>query len=175
MLARADLPNSYWYDAFVTKVNPAGDQIVFSTYFGGRSGNESGGDIEVDANGNIYFSGTTMSADFPTVNAYQSVFGGTDDAFLAKLNPTGSAIIFSTYLGGNNTDIGGRIKLDAAGNEATFTGGASSPNFPTTSGALKEKLCTSPATCSGIFYSGSFVARFNSIGTVQYATLFDAE
>ncbi len=174
MLPRTGSTTSFWYDAYVTKINPAGTEIVFSTYFGGRDGNESGGDIEVDASGNIYFSGTTMASDFPTVNAYQATFGGTDDAFLAKLNPSGSAIIFSTYLGGNNTDTGGRIALDAASGEVTVSGSASSPNFPTTPGVLKEKLCDSPVTCSGVFYSGSFVARFNPNGTVKYVTLFDA-
>ena len=111
LLPRTDAPNSFWYDAYVTKVNPAGTAIVFSTYYGGRNGNESGGDVAIDAQGNVYFSGTTMASDFPTVNAYQTTFGGTDDAFLAKLNPTGSQILFSTYLGGNNTDLGGRIVL----------------------------------------------------------------
>lgn len=174
MLPRTGSSTSFWYDAFVTKINPAGTAIVFSTYFGGRDGNESGGDIEIDDAGNIYFSGTTMASDFPAVNAYQTAFGGTDDAFLAKLNPTGSAIIYSTYLGGNNTDLGGRIALDRATGEATVIGGTSSPNFPTTPGALKEKLCNSPATCSGIFYSGSFVARFSGGGNAVYATLFNA-
>jgi hypothetical protein len=174
MLPRTTSPNSYWYDAFVTKINPAGTAIVFSTYFGGRDGNESGGDIEVDNAGNIYFSGTTMASDFPVVNGYQTTFGGTDDAFAAKLNPSGSAIIYSTFLGGNNSDFGGRIALDKASGEATYVGSTSSPNFPTTPGALREKLCNSPTTCSGIFYSGSFVTRLAANGSVQYATLFNA-
>ena len=135
---------------------------------------ESGGDVAIDASGNVYFSGTTTASDFPTVNAYQTTFGGTDDAFLAKLNPTGSAILFSTYLGGNNTDLGGRIVYNLATDEVTVVGGTSSPNFPTTAGVLKEKLCDSPQTCSGIFYSGSFIARFTSAGSVQFATLFNA-
>ncbi|MEZ5427134.1 MAG: Ig-like domain-containing protein [Pyrinomonadaceae bacterium] len=174
MLPRIGSTSSFWYDAFVTKINPDGTALVFSTYFGGRDGNESGGDIEVDDQGNIYFTGTTMASDFPTVNAYQTSFGGTDDAFLAKLNPTGSAIIYSTYLGGNNTDLGRKIALDRATGEATVIGRASSPNFPTTPGALKEKLCDSPTTCSGVFFSGSYIARFADDGTIAYATLFSA-
>jgi hypothetical protein len=72
--------NQYWYDAFVAKVNPTGTALVFSTYFGGRNGNESGSGVAVDAAGNVLLSGTTMAGDLPTVNAYQSTFGGTDDA-----------------------------------------------------------------------------------------------
>ena len=71
MLPRQDAPNSYWYDAFVTKVNPTGTAIVYSTYFGGRNGNETGSGVAVDASGNALISGTTMSPDFPLVNAYQ--------------------------------------------------------------------------------------------------------
>ena len=133
--------NQFWYDAFVTKINPAGTALVFSTYFGGRNGSEIGTGAAVDANGNVLLSGTTAANDLPTVNAYQSTFGGTDDAFAAKLNPTGSSIIYSTYLGGNNTDTGGKIALNQTTGEAVFAGTASSPNFPTTAGAYKEKLC----------------------------------
>ena len=172
---RPQNPNSSWSDSFVTKINPSGTAIVFSTYYGGNQGSEVGKDIEVDNDGNIYFTGTTtLSTDLPVVNAYQPTFGGTDDAFLAKLNPTGSQIIYSTYLGGNNTDLSRRITLDRTTGELTVIGSTSSPNFPTTPGVIKEKLCNSPTTCSGIFYSGSFVARFNAIGGVQFATLFDA-
>ena len=174
MLPRTGTTNSFWYDAFVTKVNPTGTAIVFSTYFGGRDNNESGQGVAIDASGNVYLSGTTMSGDLPLVNAYQTTFGGTDDGFAAKLNSNGSAIIYSTYLGGNNTDIGGKIAVHQASGEATFTGLAYSPDFPTTPGALKQKLCATPVNCSGIFYTGSYVARFSANGNVQYATLFDA-
>ena len=166
--------NASWYDAFVTKVNPTGTAIVFSTYFGGEQGSEGGEDIEIDNDGNVYFLGSaTLASDMPVVNAYQSTFGGTDDGFLAKLNPTGSAIIYSTYLGGNNTDLGRRIVLDRVTGEATVVGTTSSPNFPTTPGVIKQKLCNSPTTCSGIFYSGSFVARFSANGGIVYSTLFN--
>lgn len=164
----------YWYDAFVTKLNPTGTAIIFSTYFGGRQGNESGGGVAVDPQGNVIFSGTTMANDMPVVSAYQSTFGGTDDAFAAKLNSTGSALIYSTYLGGNNTDTGGRIALNTSTGDTVFTGGASSPNFPTTAGVIKERLCTGGTSCNGIFYSGSYLVKLTSAGNVIYSTLFDA-
>ncbi len=173
-LPRSGVPGSYWNDAFVTKIDPTGTAVVFSTYFGGREGSEIGTGVQVDLNGNVLFSGTTTASDLPTVNAYQSTFGGTDDAFAAKLNPTGSAIIYSTYLGGNNTDTGGRIALNRATGDAVFVGSSISPNFPTTPGAYKQKLCDSPITCSGIFYSGSYVVKLSSAGNAVYSTLFDA-
>jgi len=166
--------NVQWYDAFVTKVNPAGTVLVFSTYFGGREGSESGGGVAIDANNNVLISGTTMSSDLPTVNAYQPAFGGTDDAFAAKLNSTGSAIIYSTYLGGNGTDTGGRVSVNQATGDAVFTGRVSSGNFPTTPGAFKPQLCTGGTDCNGIFYSGSYVAKFSAAGNIIYSTLFDA-
>ncbi len=167
--------NQYWYDAFVTKVNPAGTALVFSTYFGGRNGSETGSGVAVDAGGNVLISGTTMASDLPTVNAYQTTFGGTDDAFAAKLNSTGSAILYSTYLGGNSTDTGGKIALNAATGDAVFTGYASSGNFPTTSGAFKPQLCNNtPGSCNGIFYSGSYVVKLTATGSAVYSTLFDA-
>ncbi|MBK7931975.1 MAG: carboxypeptidase regulatory-like domain-containing protein [Acidobacteria bacterium] len=166
--------NVQWYDAFVTKLNPSGTALVFSTYFGGRNGSETGSGVAVDAVGNILFSGTTMATDMPLVNAYQTTFGGTDDAFAAKLGPTGSSLIYSTYLGGNNTDTGGRIAFDPTTGDAVFAGFASSPNFPTTPGSYKQKLCDSPATCSGIFYTGSYVVKLSANGNIVYSTLFDA-
>jgi hypothetical protein len=166
--------NVQWYDAFVTKVNPAGTALVFSTYFGGREGSETGGGVAIDTNNNVLISGTTMSSDLPTVNAYQPTFGGTDDAFAAKINSTGSTIIYSTYLGGNNTDTGGRVTLNQTTGDAVFTGTASSGNFPTTPGAFKPQLCTGGPSCNGIFYSGSYAAKFSAAGNIIYSTLFDA-
>ncbi|MEO8041629.1 MAG: Ig-like domain-containing protein, partial [Acidobacteriota bacterium] len=175
LLPRTDAPNSFWYDAFITKINPSGTALVFSTYFGGRNGNETGSGVGLDASGNILISGTTMAGDLPTVNAYQSTFGGTDDAFAAKLNPTGSSIIFSTYLGGNNTDLGGSVAVNQTTGDAVFAGFASSPNFPTTPGAFKQRLCDgTPGSCNGIFYSGSYVVKLTANGGIVYSTLFDA-
>jgi hypothetical protein len=174
-LLPATTGNQFWYDAFVTKVNPAGTALVFSTYFGGRNGSETGSGVAVDAGGNVLFSGTTMAGDLPTVNAYQTTFGGTDDAFAAKLNATGSALLYSTYLGGNNTDLGGKIALNRTTGDAVFTGTATSGNFPTTPGVIKPQLCNNtPGSCNGIFYSGSYVVKLTATGSIVYSTLFDA-
>ncbi|HUF03400.1 MAG TPA: Ig-like domain-containing protein [Aridibacter sp.] len=174
LLPRSGTTTSYWYDAFVTKMNADGTALIFSTYFGGREGNESGKAVAVDPEGNVIFSGSTMSSDLPTVNAFQAVFGGTDDAFAAKLNADGSALIYSTYLGGINTDSGVSVSIEPSTGDAIFAGRAGSPDFPTTPGAYKERLCDSPQSCSGVFYGGSYVVRLDSSGTVVFSTLFDA-
>ena len=173
LLPRTDAPNSYWNDAFVTKVNPTGSALVYSTYFGGRNGGEGGMGVALDAQGNAYLTGTTMATDFPLVNPYQSTMGGADESFATKLNATGSAIIFSTYLGGNGTDLGAKIAVNQTTGESTFVGYSSSPNFPTTPGAYKPKICGGPIGCNGIFYSGGYIARFASNGGIIFATLYD--
>ncbi len=166
--------NVQWTDAFVAKINPAGTALVYSTYFGGRNGSESGGGVAVDTAGNALISGTTMSNDLPVVNAFQTTFGGTDDAFAAKLNSTGTALIYSTYIGGNNTDLGGKIALNQTTGEAVFTGTAYSGNFPTTPGAYKPQLCTGGQSCNGIFFSGGYLVKLSSAGGLIYSTLFEA-
>ncbi|MGB7926117.1 MAG: Ig-like domain-containing protein [Pyrinomonadaceae bacterium] len=170
-----------YFDAFITKLNQDGSALVYSTYLGGGSSSESGKGIAVDAAGNAYVTGVIScapcvngdaSSDFPIVNAFQSVFGGTDDAFVTKLNATGSDVIFSTYLGGNDTDLGNRIAVNAATGDAYVVGFAVSTNFPTTPGAFKESPCPgTPCTSIG---SSSFETKFNAAGTVQWSTLIGA-
>ncbi|HEX8370952.1 MAG TPA: Ig-like domain-containing protein [Pyrinomonadaceae bacterium] len=171
MLPREDAPNSYWYDAFVTKVNPTGTAIVYSTYFGGRNGNETGSGVAVDASGNVLLSGSTMSPDFPLVNAYSSTYNNIDMNFAAKLNSTGSAIIYSTYLG-TSTGAGSKIAVNPATGDAFFAGNTGSANFPTTPGAYKERLCDTPQGCPGVSYSGGYIVKFSAAGSAIYSTLF---
>ncbi len=117
-------------DAFVIKLNPSGLAIVYATWLGGN-GSDSGNSIAVDAAGNAYVTGETSSTDFPkTAGALQASSAGAADAFVTKLNPTGSALVYSTYLGGNNTDRSYGIAVDADGN-AYLTGQTDSGNFPT--------------------------------------------
>ncbi|MBS1786939.1 MAG: SBBP repeat-containing protein [Acidobacteria bacterium] len=116
-------------DAFITKLNPAGTALVYSTYLGGSSGDEGRG-IAVDAAGNAHVAGQTFSTNFRTVNPLQPAMGGgSEDAFVAKLNPAGSALVYSTYLGGNASDVGNGIALDSLG-LAYVVGTTASPNFP---------------------------------------------
>jgi len=116
-------------DAFVTKLNATGTALVYSTFLGGTF-RDIGRGIAVDLLGNAYVTGIAGSYNFPINNPLQAASGGGQDAFVAKLNPTGTALIYSTYLGGNNTDQGYGIAVDNSGN-AYIAGMTSSTNFPT--------------------------------------------
>ncbi len=112
------------WDAFVAKVNAAGSALVYSTYLGGLGEDRDGG-IAVDASGNAYVTGSTQSANFPTANPLQAALSGIGDAFVAKLNASGSALAYSTYLGGSDFDQG--AKLNASGSAlaySTYLGGS---------------------------------------------------
>jgi hypothetical protein len=125
-------------DAFVAKLDPAASgaaSLLYSTYLGGN-GSDEGFGIAVDSNGNAYVTGLTFSTDFPTSSgAFQTTLGGADDAFVTKLNATGSGLIYSTYLGGASLDQGNAIAVDSSGN-AYVTGEADSSNFPVTADAF---------------------------------------
>jgi len=116
-------------DAFVTQFNVAGSALVYSTYLAGSGGSQAGG-IALDSSANTYISGTTGSTDFPTMTPFQPANGGGTDAFMTQLNPAGSALVYSTYLGGSGTDYAGEIAVDNSGN-AYIVGNTSSTNFPT--------------------------------------------
>jgi hypothetical protein len=115
-------------DAFVVKLNPAGNILIYSTYLGGGA-TDSGNSIAVDAAGNAYVAGGTYSLNFPALGAYQASNRGQQNAFITKLSASGS-LMYSTYLGGNGNDSALSIAVDSAG-AAFVTGGATSTNFPT--------------------------------------------
>ena len=125
-------------DVFATKLNAAGSALVYSTFLGG-SGNDQGHAIITDANGNAHLMGFTDDAatDFPTTaNAYNSTNNGAIDVFLTKLDPTGSALSYSTFIGGSGVDRGTGIVLDSSGN--TYLAGLTlddATDYPTTVGA----------------------------------------
>ena len=147
------------YDAFVTKLSVSGSALVYSTYLGGSASN-MGKAIAVDSSGNAYVTGFTSSANFPTANAVQAAYGGGGDAFVLKLDPSGSTLLYSTHLGGSDSDLGSGIAVDSSGN-AYVTGYTWSTNFPT-------------ATPLQAVYGGgydAFVTKLNAAGSaLLYST-----
>jgi hypothetical protein len=141
-------------DAFVTKINAAGTAVVYSTYLGG-SDNDVALDIAVDSAGNSYVTGGTASTNFPTVNPFQSLYGGNGDAFVTKINAVGSALTFSSYLGGANNDTGNAIAVDSAAH-AYVAGGTVSANFP---------LANPTQGTYGGGTADAFLTKFNVAGT----------
>lgn len=123
-------------EVFITKFMPDGEGIVYSTLLGGSSTDASTG-FGLDAAGNAYVVGWTDSADFPVRNAFQPTLRGFPNAFVTKLNATGSDLLYSTFLGGSsNFDFGTDIAVDPSGN-AYITGDTASKDFPVTPGALR--------------------------------------
>ena len=116
----------------MTKFNAAGSALVYSTFLGGIS--PAG--IAVDSAGDAYVTGSTYDAP-PLKNAFQATAGGGGDAFVTKLNATGSALVYSTYLGGSGQDYATGIAVDRSGDAYVTGDTASSTNFPTTPGSLQ--------------------------------------
>jgi hypothetical protein len=122
-------------DAFATKLNATGTALIYSTLLGG-TGFDVATDIAIDAAGNAYVTGEAGTGFPVTPGAFQTNFNGGRDAFVSKLNTTGTALVYSTYLGGSTTDVANGIAVNAAGN-AYLTGVTDSTNFPTTPGAFQ--------------------------------------
>ncbi|UWZ81937.1 DUF7948 domain-containing protein [Occallatibacter riparius] len=140
--------------------------LVYSTYLGGSTGEEALG-IAVDASGNTYITGTTSSADFPvTSGSYQTAQKSANrtQAFITKLNATGTALVYSTYLGGSDdNDNANAIVVNSAGN-AYVTGLTNSSDFPTTTGAFQAARLTSGGT--------AFIAELNTTGSALVFSTF---
>jgi hypothetical protein len=158
-------------DAFVTKLNSAGSAILYSTFLGGRvsapnggTSNDGGSGIAVDSTGNAYVMGNTGSADFPTTAlAYDQTQNGSIDIFVAKLNATASAFVYSTFLGTTASDLGSDIDIDSSGN-AYVTGSTPSSAFPVTPGAFD------PSFSGG--YEDAFVTKLNPDGSALVYSTF---
>src|SRR5207253_2871672 len=137
------------------------DPLVYSTYLGGSAEDDFGRGIAVDSSGNAYVTGETSSTNFPTMNPLQPANGGGgDDAFVIKLMSFGSALVYSTFLGGSKDDVGYGIAVDSLGN-AYLTGATNSNNFPT--------MNPLQPTYSG--YADAFVAQLNPSGSaLVYST-----
>lgn len=123
------------HSGFVAKLNPTASAQLYSTYLGGTAADDVKG-IAVDGAGNAYVAGATTSIDYPVSNAYQATLKGGKDAFVTKLNPSGNALVFSTYIGGTADDSANAVAIDSAGN-VYIAGDTFSTDFPRVNGRLK--------------------------------------
>lgn len=153
-------------DGFVTKINSTGSAIVYSTYLGGSSTSsvEGGSDIVVDADGQAYVIGETQSADFPIVNPVQASLGGGVDVVVVKLSATGNSLIYSTFLGGSDSDFGRGIAIDSSGN-AYICGDTFSTNFPTANPRQPNNAGGS------LFDEDGFIAKISNVDGINITGL----
>ena len=152
--------NGEW-DIFITKLNASGTGLVYSTFLGGAS-DDYGHGVDVDSSGSVYVTGYTESSDFPaTTGAYDTLYNGTGDVFVTKLNASGTGLVYSTFLGGASDDYGHGVDVDSSGS-AYVTGYTESSDFPATIHAFDTS------------YNGFmdvFVTKLNSTGTgLVYST-----
>ena len=134
--------------------------LTYATYLGGTGGDVAYG-IAVDAAGDAYVTGSTASINFPLRSAEQSTLGGSSDAFVSEINPEGTGLVYSTYIGGNLADIGSAIAIDSARN-AYITGSTYSSNFPVTSTAFETLYGGTPAQNAN---GNAFVAKVSASGS----------
>lgn len=155
--------------AFVSKLNPQGTALIYSTYVGGTGGDAAHG-LAVDSAGDAYIVGETGSTDFPvTPGAFQTAISGLRNSFIVKLNSTGGGLAYATYLGAPaavsylSFDAAAAVAIDSAGN-AYVAGTTYAPGFPVTPGAVQTKLKSGLA-------SNAYVAKLNASGSaLVYAT-----
>jgi uncharacterized protein (TIGR03437 family) len=153
-------------DMYVAKLDASGSAIIYCTYLGG-AGDEQAFSLAVDDLGNAYVAGETRSDNFPTANPVQATRGGGYDAVVAKLNAAGTALVYSTYLGGSADDRALGIALDNA-RAAYVTGGTVSTNFPVRN-ALQATLAPSGSTAAR---EDMFVTKFDPQGGLAYSTYY---
>ena len=145
-------------DAFIAKLSPAGDRLVYSTYIGG-SNSEAGRGISLDSSGNAYIAGETSSSNLPMLHPVQSSLKGAQNAFVAAVDGSGR-LLFCTYLGGSGTDGATAIATDTAGG-VYVTGSTTSTDFPT----------FNPLQSANAGYQDAFVTKFNPGGaSLAYST-----
>ena len=145
----------------MAKFDPTGSSLIYATYLGG-AGDDGFSGIDVDKDGNVYLAGNTKSTNFPNVNPFQGTFGGGQDAFVVKLNPSGSSIVYSTFLGGSGSgDRANGIAVDRQGN-AYVVGTSNSSNFPT----------LNPFQVARAGGTEVFVTKLDTNGAGVYSTYF---
>jgi hypothetical protein len=160
------------FNAFITKFNAQGTALIYSTFLDGsnKSDYSDAGGIALDASGNAYVAGSTSSTDFPTTpGAFQTTYaGGQGDGYVTKLNASGSALLYSTYLGGSLGDSPVSIAVDSSGN-SYVTGATFSTDFPTTPGAVETSFDFNNLGVD--FLVDTFVTKLNPSGTgLVYST-----
>jgi hypothetical protein len=158
VVAPVQAANKGGVDVFIAKLNPTGTALIYATYIGGRSDDRPAG-IAVDASGEAYITGSTSSADFPLTAPAQATLSGGRDAFALKLNPGGTALLYSTYLGGSNSDWGTAIAIDTSGN-AYIAGDTQSADFPVLGAAQPLPGGSTDA----------FITKLTPAGTVAFST-----
>lgn len=149
------------FDAYVAKLDDSGRGIVFATYIGGSS-SDFGTDVAVDSAGNVYLTGGTLSADFPTESAFQPLYGGGRDAFVVKLTPSGNRMLYATFLGGTGFDQANAIAVDAF-QLAHVAGTTASPEFPVLA-------AVQPVYGGGSFLGDAFLSGFDAAGALSFST-----
>ena len=151
------------FEAFVTKINPAGNALIYSTYHGGDS-EDVIHSIAIDSAGNAYLTGYTRSADFPLLSPIDATYQGSYESFVTKIDAAGSAIVYSTFLGGAKTDHAYAIAVDSVGN-AYVTGSTNSADFPMVSPIIGVHQGTSNS-------HDSFVTKINAAGSAFVYSTF---
>ncbi|MBZ5609771.1 MAG: SBBP repeat-containing protein [Acidobacteriia bacterium] len=147
-------------DAFVAKFDKTGTKLIYATYVGGTQAETLFG-LALDPFGNAIITGATLSDNFPiSANAYQAFYHGNTDGFVAKLNSSGTDVVFSTFLGGRDRDGPERIATDAAG-DIFIAGTTLSPDFPTTPGAYQTAAAGGP---------DAFAIKFDPQGNLIFST-----
>jgi hypothetical protein len=152
-------------DVFATKLNSTGSGLIYSTYIGG-SDEDRGNSIAIDHTGNAYVTGETYSTDYDiTPDVFQNIYGGSQDVFVTKLNSTGTAILYSTYIGGSDYDYALSIALDKSGN-VYITGWTESTDYDITRGAFQTNCGGGTTDLVEVGYGGdAFITKLNSTGT----------
>src|SRR5262249_39728443 len=150
-------------DVLIAKLDPTGSTLLFATYIGG-TGYDSATSIALDSRGKVIAGGSTPSANFPVNPAFQPRLIGEQDPFLIKLNPAGTQLLYSTFLGGTGSEAAAGVALDASG-RAVVAGFTNFSNFPTSTGALQP------------VYGGNrdaFVAKLDTTQSGAASLLFSA-
>jgi len=150
---------------FVAKFDPTGSNLIYADYIGG-SNEDFGYALVLDSSNEVYIAGSTASSDFPVVNAFQSTYPGSFNAFLTKVSADGSALLYSTYLGGNGSDEPNSVQIDNLSN-VLVAGVTSSTNFP----VANAYQSTAPTNQGGLYGNYGFLTKFTPDGSsLVYST-----